>query len=276
MTPPDVSDEDLTRKQKREQARAERKAVEEAQASSALRKKRLTTLGIVAAVVVVAIAVIAIAAGSGGGSKAVSSGSKEAKATISDVETTVGGIPQSANVIGSPNAPVTLVYYGDLECPICRDFTLGAFPTIVQKWVRNGKVKVEYRSLETATHEPETFKMQQVAALAAGKQGKMWQYLELFYHEQKEEGSGYATEAFFQEIAHQVPGLNFQQWMNDRNNIAYSNQVAADGQAAANAGYNGTPTFEIGKSGGALKKLEYQSLTESGSFDQAIEELLKA
>lgn len=275
MTPVESNEEDLTRKQKREQARAERKAMEEAEAASALRRKRLTTLGIAAAVVVVAIVVIAVAAGSGGGSKKVASGSPEAKATAATVETTVGGISQTSNTLGNPNAPVTLVYYGDLECPICRDFTLGAFPAIVQKWVRTGKVKVEYRSLETATREPEVFKAQQIAALAAGKQGKMWQYLELFYHEQKEEGSGYATEAFFQEIARQVPGLNFQQWMNDRNNAAYANQVATDQQAATNAGYNGTPTFEIGKTGGALKKLEYQSLTESTSFDQAIEELLK-
>lgn len=275
MAPVESNEEDLTRKQKREQARADRKAMEEAEAAGALRRKRLTTLGIAAAVVVVAIVVIAVAAGSGGGSKKVESGSAEAKATAATVETTVGGISQTTNTLGNPNAPVTLVYYGDLECPICRDFTLGAFPTIVQKWVRTGKVKVEYRSLETATREPEVFKDQQIAALAAGKQGKMWQYLELFYHEQKEEGSGYVTENFLQEIAKQVPGLNFQQWMNDRNNAALANQVATDEQAATNAGYNGTPTFEIGKTGGALKKLEYQSLTESTSFDQAIEELLK-
>ncbi len=40
----------------------------------------------------------------------------------------VGGIPQSGNTLGAPNAPVTLQYFGDLECPICKEFTLGALP----------------------------------------------------------------------------------------------------------------------------------------------------
>ncbi len=104
-------------------------------------------------------------------------------------------------MIGSPKAPVTMVYYGDLECPICKEFTLGALPSIVQQWVRSGKLKIEYRALETATHEPEVFKTQQVAALAAGKQKKMWDFLELFYREQGEEDTGYVTESYLQALA---------------------------------------------------------------------------
>ena len=111
-------------------------------------------------------------------------------------------------MLGDPKAPVTLAYFGDLECPICKEFTLGALPTILQKWVRTGKLKIEYHSLETATHEPEVFKTQQVAALAAGKQDKMWYFLDLFYHEQGEEDTGYVTESYLQGLAQQVPGLN--------------------------------------------------------------------
>jgi hypothetical protein len=50
--------------------------------------------------------------------------------------------------------------------------------------VRGGELKIEYRSLETATREPEVFKAQQLAALAAGKQDRMWNFIETFYHEQ--------------------------------------------------------------------------------------------
>ena len=104
-------------------------------------------------------------------------------------------------MLGNPNAPVTLAYFGDLECPICKEFTLGALPSIIQKQVRTGKLKIEYRSLETATHEPEIFKTQQIAALAAGKQNKMWNFVETFYHEQGEENTGYVTESYLQELA---------------------------------------------------------------------------
>ncbi|HEY2535784.1 MAG TPA: thioredoxin domain-containing protein [Solirubrobacteraceae bacterium] len=266
---------DLTRKQRREQAREQRKALEEEAAAGAKRKARLTQLGIVVAVVVAVVVVILIATG-GGGTKKVAPHSTEATQTTAAVNKLIGGIPQNGDTIGNPNAPVTLQYFGDLECPICKEFTLGALPTIIQKWVRTGKVKVEYRSLETATREPEVFKTQQVAALAAGKQNKMWNFVETFYHEQGEEDSGYVNESYIQGIAQQVPGLNLATWTTDRSNAELSNQVASDAQTATNAGFTGTPSFLIGKTGGTPSKLEYSSLTDPTSFNEAIEKLLKA
>jgi protein-disulfide isomerase len=277
MTPVESDEEDLTRKQRREQARAQRKAMEEAETASAARRKRLSQLGIVVGVVVVAIVVVLIATGGGGSSKTPPKpGTAQASSSEREVTSLVGGIPQNGNTLGSPTAPVTLQYFGDLECPICKDFTLGALPSIIQRWVREGKVKIEYRSLETATREPEVFRTQQVAALAAGKQNKMWDFLETFYHEQGEEDSGYVTEKYLQGIATQVPGLNLSQWTSDRSEPALANQVATDAQAASNAGFTGTPSFLIGKTGGAMTKLEYASLTDPTSFNQAIEQQLKA
>jgi protein-disulfide isomerase len=270
-----VDEEDLTRKQRREQARSERKALEEAEAAGAARRKRLTQLGAVAAVVVVAIVIILIASGGGSGGGGKVETGKNAGGLVSKVEAEVGGgIPQNGNTVGAPAAPVTLQYFGDLQCPICKDFTLGALPTLLQKWVRAGKLRIEYRSLETATREPEEFKTQQVAALAAGKQNKMWQYIELFYNQQGEESSGYVTEKFLQGLAQQVPGLNLTQWTSDRGSATLNNQIAADAQAANNAGFTGTPSFLIGKTGGKMDKFEYASLTDPKSFNEAVEKVL--
>jgi len=266
---------DLTRKQRREQAREQRKELEAAEVAGAARRKRLTQLGIVVAVVVAVIVVVLIATG-GKSKSGIPKSSGEKNATVTEVSNLVGGIPQSANVLGSPTAPVTLQYFGDLECPICKQFTLGALPPIIQKWVRGGQLKIEYRSLETATREPEVFKDQQAAALAAGKQDKMWNYLETFYHEQGEEDSGYVTESYLQGIAQQVPGLNLTKWSSERSEPALDNQITGDGQAANAAGFTGTPSFLIGKTGGAMKKFESASLTDPTSFNEAIEKLVKA
>jgi protein-disulfide isomerase len=276
MSPVESDEEDLTRKQRREQARTERKALEESEAANAARRTRLIQLGSVAAVVVVVVVVIALVTGGGKKTAVVKPGTASASSTEKLVTSLVGGITQNANVLGSPTAPVTLQYFGDLECPICRDFTLGALPSLIQKWVRTGKLRIEYRSLETATREPEVFKNQQVAALAAGKQSKMWNFIETFYHEQGEEDSGYVTENYIQGIAKQVPGLNLAQWTSDRNDSSLAAQVATDAQAANNQGFNGTPSFLIGKSGGAMSKYEYSSLTNPSGFNEAIEKLLKA
>jgi protein-disulfide isomerase len=269
-------DEDLTRKQRREAARAERKALEEAELARGMRRTRLTQLGLVVTIVVVAIVVIVIATSGGGGKKGLATKPSEVNSNVTLVKSIVGGIPQNANVLGSPSAPATLVYFGDLECPICKEFTLGALPGIISKWVRTGKLKIEYKSLETATREPEVFKEQQIAALAAGKQNLMWYYIELFYHEQGQENTGYVTESYLQGIARQVPGLNFAAWTEDRKDPQFENQVSNDEQLANNEGFNGTPSFLLGKSGTKLKKASEMSLTESSAWDSAIESAIKA
>lgn len=275
MSSRETEDLDLTRKQRREQARSERKAMEEAAATSASRRTRLTQLGVVVAVVVVAIVVILIATG-GKGSKPVKAGTHQATQVAAGVDKLVGGIPQSGNTLGKATAPVTLQYYGDLECPFCKAFTLGALPSIIEKWVRTGKLRVEYHALETATREPETFRTQQVAALAAGKQAKMWNYIELFYHEQGEEDSGYVTESYLQGLAGQVKGLDLAKWTSDRTDTKLDAQVANDAQAANGVGFTGTPSFLVGKTGGASEKLEVTSFTDAGPFNAAIEKLLKS
>ncbi|HEV2975565.1 MAG TPA: thioredoxin domain-containing protein [Solirubrobacteraceae bacterium] len=268
-------EQDLTRKQRREQARGQRKALEEAEAAGAQRRKRLIQLGSVIGVVVVIVIVI-VAATSGGSSgppiKKVKPG--ETSPQVTSVTSLLAGIPQNGNVLGSPSAPVTMQYFGDLECPICREFTLGALPKLIEKYVRTGKMKIEYRNLETATREPETFRTQQVAALAAGKQQKAWYYIELFYHEQGQEDTGYVTEKYLEELAQQVPGLSLPAWTSERNNPQYANTVTTDAQAANTVGFTGTPSFLIGKSGEPGQKYEYSSLSDPSGFESTINKLL--
>ena len=185
-------------------------------------------------------------------------------------------IPQSANALGSASAPVTLQYFGDLECPFCRDFTLEVLPSIIERWVRADDLRIEYHALETATREPEVFVAQQVAALAAGKQDRAWHFIETFYREQGEEGSGYVTDRFLQGIASEVPGLNLSQWNSDRSDPRLARAIAADEQAAESAGLNGTPSFLIGRSGGAMSKLEFTNPEDPAFMDEAVEKLVKA
>jgi protein-disulfide isomerase len=271
--------EDLTRKQRREQAREQRKEMEQAAAASAARRTRMTQLGVVVTVVVVAIIVILVAT-SGGSKTGIPTSKHEQTSVTKQVASLIGGIPQSGNTLGSPTAPVTLKYFGDLECPICREFTLGALPGIIQKYVRAGKVRIEYHSMETATREPEVFKTQQVAAYAAGKQDKGWYFIETFYHEQGEEDSGYVTEKYIHGIASQVPGLNLAKWSSDRGDSELANEVETDKQIANNEHFEGTPSFLLGKSGGGTEKIteltdgDLQNASEL--FDPKIETLLKS
>src|ERR1700685_790661 len=129
MSSLDVGSEEKarSRKERREQARGQRRALEQAQAADAARRKRLTQLAVVTTVVCVGIVAVFIAAGS---SRKRVPGPAPGTRVGREVDALLAGIPQSGDVLGSPTAPVTLQYYGDLECPFCREFTLTSLPTL--------------------------------------------------------------------------------------------------------------------------------------------------
>src|SRR6185437_5895635 len=135
-----------SRKDQKEAARQRRLAEEQARAERARRDRRLRTLGgtVIGAIVIV---VVAIAISSGGNSaQAVKPNSPAAKQAQSTVNKLLAGIPQSGNTLGSPSAKVTLTEYGDLVCPVCKSFALGAQNQLISQEVRTGKVKIVYKA----------------------------------------------------------------------------------------------------------------------------------
>lgn len=235
-----------SRKAEKEAARVQREALEREHQALEQRKRRLYGLGAVVVVaVVVVVGAIAISSGGGGGGSGGIATGTTANQVVSDVNAELDGIPQSGNRLGKSTAPITITYYGDLECPVCRTFTLGSLPQIIQSYVRTGKAKLKYRSLQTASRDPSTFQTQQVAAEAAGRQNRQWQYLELFYNEQGAEGTPYVTESYLDGLAAQVPGLDAARWKTDRHDPKLAAQVTGDANAAAAAHADGTPTVIV-------------------------------
>ena len=217
-------------------------------------------LGVTAGIVLALCGVILIATGGSSKRTTPEPSSSRANATGAEVTSLFAGIPQHGNTLGNPKAQVGVQYFGDLQCPFCRRFTLGPLHSLIQSYVRGGRLKIEYRSLRTATQNPETFRIQQVAALAAGKQNKMWNFIELFYRRQGRENSGYVTESYLQRLAQQVAGLNLIAWTAARGDAELSGTLTSDAQTASEAGLASTPSFLLGKNGNtpyasAIKKL---------------------
>jgi protein-disulfide isomerase len=246
-----------SRTKQKEEARARRVAEEQARAEKARRDRRLRMGGGVV-LIAVAIVAVAIAVSSGGGNKTVTPTSSAGKQAASSVNTLLGGIPQSGMTLGSPSAKVTLTEYGDLECPVCQSLALGAQNQLIQNDVRSGRVKMVFRSLETASSGspiPNAFQNQQIAAYAAGLQNVGWHYIELFYHQQGQEATGYVTESYLDNIAKQIPGLNYSKWLTDRKNPTLLAQLNNDQQQASTLGVRSTPTVLIAGPKGSAQPL---------------------
>ena len=216
--------------------RAAREARQKELTATQARRKRMYSLGALLAGVVVALIVVIVA----GGSKSPSHPTTN-KSAVATVAALLKGIPQNGNTLGKPTAPVTVTEYGDLVCPICQEFAFGSEQQLIKNEVRSGKVKLVYRGVETASSQANggEYVASQVAARAAGQQHRAWQYIMLWYYEQGDETTPYVTNAFMQNIAAQVPGLNLTKWETDRNDAALAADVRADAQAAKAAGLVG-------------------------------------
>ena len=275
------TDPDLTRKERREQARSERKAIEESHKANAQRR-RLMQLGAVAGVVVVIIVIILVATSGGGAHKLKATQTGSAVPHASEVQARFAGIPQKGAELGSPKAPVTLQEYADLQCPFCRQYTLSVFPSLVSKYVRAGKLRMEFHNFDIIG--PDSIKASKMAE-AAGQQNLLWTYADLFYNNQQEENSGYVTDQFLSQIGGGVKGLNVNKALSERFSPAVEGKVSNDNQLArvygsqySNLpvpGFNGTPSFLLYKTGTTPQLYSPSSLTEPAVFETAINKLMK-
>ncbi len=195
---------------------------------------------------------------------------------VKEVTALLDGIPQKGNVLGSPTAPATLVYFGDLECPICKEFTLGALPTLIQKYVRTGKLKIEYRNLRDG--DARTGNVQNTADRSAGG-GQAEQGLVLHRAVLPPAGPGGHGIRHREISADPGPaGAGPEPRDVDRRprrpRIHERDHDRRAGRQQRRL--HGTPSFQIGKSGGAVQKLEYSSLKDPSGFESAIDKVLKS
>jgi protein-disulfide isomerase len=235
-----------SRKADKEAARQRRLEQEAAAKAATQRKQRLTIAGslliVVIAVAVVLVVVLGGSSSSGNSKLASQPTSAKAKTVAAQVDAMLKGIPQHGTTLGNPKAPITFTEYGDLQCPICAEFSDGAEKQLIANEVKSGKVKLVYKSFETATAngpDSDQWSNQQSAAYAAGAQGKAWNYILLFYRDQGTEGTNYVNTAFLTGLAKQIPGLNYQKWSSARLDPTYGNLVANENKTAASLSFQG-------------------------------------
>lgn len=241
-----------SRQERRAAARAQREAAERAAAEGARRRRRLLQLGgvlLVAAAIVVAVVLIA----GGGGGNGPGKQAGESVAGQKAIQAQLGGIPQHDITLGNPKAPVTLVEFGDLQCPVCAAFSNTVLPGVVKKYIRPGKVKLEFRNISFIG--PDSQRMARFAA-AAGFQDHFFDVAELIYANQGEENSGYATDAFLRKIGNAVPGLNVDRAMAQRTSGRVATQLSDAERLSQIKGVTATPTLFVGKTGASQRKVD--------------------
>lgn len=177
------------------------------------------------------------------------------------------GVPQSGVVLGRPNAPVTLVEFVDLQCPYCREFAVESLPTLVEKHVRTGKVRIELRGLAFLGPDSERGMR---AAFAAATQNRMFELTELLYYNQGAENAGWLSQEMVEAAARSLPGIDVARLVNDMDSGAVSDLLDEHAGEAERRGVNSTPTILVGATGGELKRVALDSPSDLVSVERAI------
>jgi protein-disulfide isomerase len=155
---------------------------------------------------------------------------------------TLGGPPTltppvsaADHALGPPTAPVTLVEYGDYECPYC-----GAAHPVVKEIYRQlgDELRFVFRHFPLTRVHPHAERAAE-AAEAAGAQGRFWQMHDLLFENQN------ALEDEDLLVYANAIGLDVRRFVIELENGVYTPKVRADFLSGVRSGVNGTPTFFI-------------------------------
>lgn len=205
-------------------------------------------IGAGAVAIVIALVAVSILSTRGGGDseadRALQTGT--ALPGADEVTALLRGIPQDGETLGEPDAPVTLVVFADPQCPACAAFASETLPQLVERYVRPGDLRIQYRGVAIIGEDSATGLQ---AAYAAGLRDRLWNFSDLTYLNQGEENSGWLDDDFVRAAAGSIPGLDVERVLADRGS-AQVERALDDAQADAQAiGLRGTPTFQVGRTG---------------------------
>lgn len=144
-------------------------------------------------------------------------------------------IGQTDHVLGPEDAPVTLVEYGDFQCPHCRSAhfylknVLGTMGDDVRFAFRNMPLNQIHPMAQLAAE----------AAEAAGAQGKFWPMHDAIY-----ENQDLLSPALLTRLGQRL-GLDMQRFTDDMSSHRFLSKVKEDFMSAVRSGAAGTPTFFV-------------------------------
>ena len=166
----------------------------------------------------------------------------------------MAGITQDGIALGDPAAPATLVEFADLQCPFCGVYGRDVLPTLLDRYVRPGKLRLELHVLTFLGED--SVRAGRVAAGAAA-QDRLWSFTDAFYANQGEENSGYVTDEFLRSTT-AAAGVDLDAALADEGAPGVLERARAEAERLA---VQGTPAFFLRHGDGELEPLEFDDMT---------------
>ena len=144
-------------------------------------------------------------------------------------------------ILGSPNAPVTLVEFGDYQCHFCNVFFHSTEDEILQTYVETGKVKMIFKDFNIIG--PDSVNASH-GAHCAKDQGLFWEYHDILYSNWTGENNGWASSENLLKFAQEI-NLDVDQWSECMINGDNSQIILSSNENARSLELTGTPAFFV-------------------------------
>jgi protein-disulfide isomerase len=219
------------------------------------RRPRLIGLLVLALCVgLLGFAIVSLSVGSGGGEDIKITGAEE-------VQSLVGGIPQDGPRLGSPDAPVTVQVFNDMQCDPCSGWNQQVVVPLISGPVRSGDVQLVYHNFPMTESG---FFLGAYGAVAAAKQDYEWQFIDLFFINQDEAEEHGADQDFLDNIARGVGVTNFnvEQWQRDMGDDDIQNTLDDDEKLSADRRLPAEPAVVVGGPNGTKQLIQSPSLAD--------------
>ena len=144
-------------------------------------------------------------------------------------------------ILGSIDAPITLVEFGDYQCHFCNVFFHSTENKILQKYVETGKVKMIFKDFNIIG--PDSVNASH-GAHCAKDQGLFWEYHDILYSNWTGENNGWASSENLLKFAQEI-NLDIDQWSECMVNGDNSQIILSSNENARSLELTGTPAFFV-------------------------------
>ncbi|MDP1710223.1 MAG: thioredoxin domain-containing protein [bacterium] len=150
--------------------------------------------------------------------------------------------------IGKADAPVAMAYWMDYQCPFCKKFETDTLPTLIEKYVNTGKLKIVFKDFQFLGSDSQTAGLFEHAVWETSPESFLkWQ--EAMFKKQDAENGGWGSKDDITALTKTISGIDTGKvlgLMESKKN-EYQKELDDDKAEGGKFGISGTPGFVIGK-----------------------------
>jgi len=145
-------------------------------------------------------------------------------------------------ILGSELAQVTIIEFGDYQCPFCQKWNQNTKPLIEKNYIDTGKAKLIY--VDFPIIGPDSIKAH-AGSYCANEQGLYWQYHDFVYANQGHENNGWANANNLKKLVAGINGLDIDSFSKCIDSGKYEDRVKENKNIASKNGARSTPSFIV-------------------------------